>query len=104
VTTGDAASLNARLRGRRWRLIHPPTHLHYFTRASLRALLERHGFEVVHDRTCGFFRSADQMLHGVLALRWGQHRLVALLRRLGLADVDVYLDLGDIRYVVARRR
>ena len=31
LTTGDIGSLNARLRGARWRMIHPPTHLHYFS-------------------------------------------------------------------------
>jgi SAM-dependent methyltransferase len=31
ITTGDIDSLNARLRGRRWRMIHPPTPLHYFS-------------------------------------------------------------------------
>src|SRR5205823_6020812 len=32
ITTGDIGSPIARFRGRRWRQIHPPTHLHYFSR------------------------------------------------------------------------
>ena len=35
ITTGDIDSLNARLRGRKWRQIHPPTHLHYFSKKTL---------------------------------------------------------------------
>jgi hypothetical protein len=35
VTTGDFASLYARLAGARWRLMTPPQHLWYFTRASI---------------------------------------------------------------------
>jgi SAM-dependent methyltransferase len=104
VTTGDIGSLNARLGGRRWRLIHPPTHLHYFTRPSLLRLLDRHGFEPVYDRTCGFYRGADFTAYNLLVLRWKLPRLYALLKRLRLTGFDFYLDLGDIRYVVARRR
>lgn len=104
VTTGDIGSLNARLNGRRWRLIHPPTHLHYFTRQSLLRLLDRHGFEPAYDRSCGFYRGADFTAYNLLVLRWKAKRLYVLLKRLRLTGFDFYLDLGDIRYVVARRR
>jgi SAM-dependent methyltransferase len=104
VTTGDIGSLNARLAGKRWRLVHPPTHLHYFTRRSLLRLLDRHGFEPVHDRSCGFYRGADFAAYNLLVLRWKWKRLYELLKRLRLTGFDFYLDLGDIRYVVARRR
>jgi SAM-dependent methyltransferase len=104
VTTGDIGSLNARLSGKRWRLIHPPTHLHYFTRASLLRLLQRHGFDPVHDESCGFYRGADFAAYNLLVLRWRLPRVYALLKALRLTGFDFYLDLGDIRYVVARRR
>lgn len=104
VTTGDIGSLVARLRGKRWRLIHPPTHLHYFTRASLRRLLDRHGFETVYDRSCGFYRRLESAAHAVLARRGKWTLALALLKRLRLARLDFYVDLGDIRYLIARRR
>jgi SAM-dependent methyltransferase len=104
VTTGDIGSLNARLAGGSWRLIHPPTHLHYFTRASLLKLLDRHGFLPVYDRSCGFYRGADFTAYNLLVLRWKLPRLYALVKKLRLTGFDFYLDLGDIRYVVARRR
>jgi len=104
VTTGDIGSLNARLGGRRWRLIHPPTHLHYFTRQSLLKLLDRCGFEPVYDRSCGFYRGADFAAYNLLVLRWKQKWLYELLHRTRLTGFDFFLDLGDIRYVVARRR
>jgi SAM-dependent methyltransferase len=104
VTTGDIASLNARLSGRRWRLIHPPTHLHYFTRGSLLQLLARYGFTPVYSRSGGFYRSVDFAAYNVLVLRCRAKRLYDLLKRLRLTRFDFYLDLGDIRYVVAERR
>ena len=48
LTTGDIESLNARLRGKKWRMIHPPTYLHYFSAATIAKLLYRHGFDVIH--------------------------------------------------------
>jgi SAM-dependent methyltransferase len=104
VTTGDIGSLNARINGKRWRLIHPPTHLHYFTSTSLLRLLDRSGFEPVYDRTCGFYRSVDFTAHNVFVLRWGMPWAYDLLKRLRLTGFYFYLDLFDIRYVVARRR
>jgi SAM-dependent methyltransferase len=38
VTTGDFASLHARLAGRHWRLMTPPQHLWFYTRESLRRM------------------------------------------------------------------
>src|SRR3712207_1601407 len=46
----DAGSRLARLMGPRWWSV-IPTHVQYFTRASMRRLLERRGFEVLHVAT-----------------------------------------------------
>jgi SAM-dependent methyltransferase len=46
LTTGDVGSLAARLSGARWHLYTVPEHLFFYTRRSLRLLLEAHGFRV----------------------------------------------------------
>lgn len=46
LTTGDWASIVARLTGKNWRLMAPPLHLWYFTPLSLRMLGERFGLRV----------------------------------------------------------
>ena len=104
LTTGDLGSLNARLRGRRWRMIHPPTHLHYFTRASLTTMLDRAGFDVVHVSTAGNVRSVRGILYAILVLRGGHQGLFDRLSRLPGMGRSVSLDLRDIVYVVGRRR
>jgi ubiquinone/menaquinone biosynthesis C-methylase UbiE len=104
LTTGDVESLNARLRKSRWRLIHPPTHLHYFSRRTIARLLSRHGFEVVYNRYCGFYRSVDNVAYNVLVLRHQLRRPYALLRRVGLTRLGFYLNLYDGMYVIARKR
>jgi SAM-dependent methyltransferase len=104
VTTADADSLNARLRGARWRMIHPPTHLHYFSAATLARLLGNYGFEVVYNRYCGFYRSLGNVAYNILVLRQHRPRLYRWLERTGLTGFGFYLNLYDIMYVIARRR
>ena len=104
ITTGDIGSFNARFQKGRWRLIHPPTHLHYFTKRSLAELLDRCGFDVIHVEHCGVYRSLAGMLQNVVALRWQWQRTGAWLQRLAPKHLDVYLNLYDIMYIVAKRR
>ncbi len=104
ITTGDVGSLNARIQKGRWRLIHPPTHLHYFTRRSLSQLLDRCGFRVIHVEYCGVYRSLAGMLHNLVSLGWRQRRLGGWLQRAAPPGLDVYLNLHDIMYIVAERQ
>lgn len=50
LTTGDVGSLVARVSGARWHLYTLPEHLFFYTRRSLRILLESHGLRVEHVR------------------------------------------------------
>lgn len=104
LTTGDIGSLVARWRGDRWRLIHPPTHLHYFTRASLTALLERAGFSVVSVRYPAIHRSLRQIARGVLVSdRRNAGRLYDAIAGWRVLDWSVPLNTRDIMSVLARR-
>jgi SAM-dependent methyltransferase len=46
LSTGDIDSLTARLHGRDWSLLTPPWHQFYFSRATLRRLLDSVGFTI----------------------------------------------------------
>ncbi len=48
ITTGDFASLVARLAGAKWRLMTPPQHLWFFTAESLRRMGAQTGYRVEH--------------------------------------------------------
>lgn len=109
LTTGDIGALVPRVQGRRWRMIHPPSHLHYFTRPAMVRLLGRHGFAVRRITTASVDRTIEQILHGLS--RFGGSAAVstlatALHRRLPatLARRCIPLDLGDIMLVEAQRR
>jgi len=104
LTTGDLSSWNARFRGEKWRLIHPPTHLHYFTRESLRTMFELNGFEVIYMKHCGFWRSLDNAAYISLVLRSNRKKWYDLFRRSFLSRGQLYLNMFDILHVIARRR
>lgn len=104
LTTGDLGSFVARFRGKRWRQIHPPTHLHYFSKDTLGRLLERYGFRVRYCGYEGVYRSADTMAYMILALRHGRPGLHAALKRMGVLDWNLYLNLRDIVFVIAEKR
>jgi 2-polyprenyl-3-methyl-5-hydroxy-6-metoxy-1,4-benzoquinol methylase len=104
ITTGDISSFNARLKRERWRLIHPPTHVQYFSRRSLARMLDRQGFDIVYAKHCGCFRSLESMVDGLLRLRWG---IDIRNKRSGggsSARWPVYLNLYDILYVIGIKR
>jgi SAM-dependent methyltransferase len=108
LTTGDIGSLAARLQGPRWRLIHPPTHLHYFSNATMTRLLTDLGFRVEGIVKVGVHRELAAMLHGLSlfsthpVIRRLTETLVEPARRYG-AHLDLYLNLYDIMFVAARK-
>jgi 2-polyprenyl-3-methyl-5-hydroxy-6-metoxy-1,4-benzoquinol methylase len=104
VTTGDIGSINARLKGANWRLIHPPTHMHYFTKNSLERLLAHYGFDTVYNQYCGFYRSVDNVAYNLFVLRYQMPWLYKVMRRSGLCRVKFYSNLYDIVNVIARKR
>ncbi len=104
ITTGDLGSLNARLRGRKWRQIHLPTHLHYFSVKSLRKLLEAKGFEVVRVSHPGTLYSLDTLCYLMFVIRGKKEKLYAFLKKTGLLKCHVYVNLGDLMYVIARKK
>jgi hypothetical protein len=95
LTTVDAASWVARLRGTAWRQFHPPTHLHYPTRRALAHYLTARGFSVRYHGSVGYFRPLKAYLRALeldgLSLLEPAHAL------------PVYLNLFDIQIVVATR-
>jgi len=101
LTTGDISSLNARARGEKWRLIHPPSHAHYFTAASVKRMLLGAGFTDVSISYPGAHRSVGALIYNIfLNDMKGVHkrRRRAALEALSTAlrDVSVYLNFRDI--------
>ena len=106
ITTGDIDSVVAKLQGPRWRQIHPPTHLSYFSRRTLTRMLEEGGFEVTAVETAPYYHTLQNIL-ATLRLRGGAAGRVAgvVLDRAPtrLRQLGGWIDLRDIIFVAASR-
>ena len=98
LSTGDIGSLVAKLRGANWRLIHPPTHLHYFSKSSITSLLERVGFRDISFSYKTLWRSSRAIASRVLP-QWAYGPV----GKSGLLGFDVPLNLFDIMTVHATK-
>lgn len=104
ITTGDIESYPAKMRGAKWRLIHPPTHAHYFSRDTMARMLDNYGFDVIYHKYCGFYRSTESIAHGILVLRKQRPKLFERLNSAGVLKFDIYLNFYDIMFTIARKR
>lgn len=103
ITTGDLESLVARARKTKWRQIHPPTHLHYFSKSTLARLLEKNGFTIRFVQHCGNYRTLDTAFYTILVLRRDYAWLYKRLRQTGLLNVPFYLNLYDTLFIIAEK-
>jgi len=108
LTTGDFGAWLPRWQGLKWRQIHPPTHLFYFTRPSLRQLCRRVGVEPVRFDTVTVYRRLRSALQTLERLRG--HSPGGRLARMGLRllpaavlDLGIPLNLFDTLCLVARK-
>ena len=106
LSTGDAASLVARVSGTRWHLLTPRHHNFFFTATTLRELLERTGFEVIGLDHRGGRYPVRYLLHK-LKVTSGPRALSTPARRIAenrVGALTVSMNLWDIVTVFARRR
>lgn len=98
-STGDYDSLLRRLTGKRWRLFADPTHNFFFDERTLRDLLRRTGFEVVHVSRKGKWVSFSMILNqsplpfGARVGRWLSARNL---------NRAFYVNLWDVVTIFAR--
>lgn len=109
LSTGDIGSLLARLRGDKWRMVHPPTHLFYFDKSSISKLLKKHGFEIVEFKHSIVYRNVDSVFQQLI--RWKGKKPAAFFvlmyevcKKLGLTKINFGINLFDIMDVVAVKK
>lgn len=100
LTTGNIESAVARYRGDRWRLVHPPSHLFYFSEKTLDRLIRRAGLEKIEARSVGFFRGLRSMVGETL-----RRSFPSLENRISpwIWDLPIYLNLYDVLFFAARK-
>ena len=104
LTTGDIESGMSRFRKDKWRLIHPPTHLYYFSKKTLTLSVNKADLEVINVSHVGFSRSFRAILYGLFVA--GEKKFGWLYRLLtinGKIDLPIYLNFYDIMMLVAKK-
>lgn len=103
ITTGDVGSLNARLRGKNWRQIHPPTHLHYFDKTTITKLLNKNGYAVECIEYPTNIISVKTALYTIFCLRHDLKGVYSFFDKIGITKINIPLYLHDYMFVIARK-
>ena len=107
ITTSDIGSLNAKLRGKNWRQIHPPTHLHYFSVKTLEKLLDRYGFKTIHISHPGNLINVETALYTMLCLKRDKEklydRLIRFFRIIRIARLNIPVNFFDFMFIIAQK-
>jgi 2-polyprenyl-3-methyl-5-hydroxy-6-metoxy-1,4-benzoquinol methylase len=103
VHTMDIDSPFARLMGGRWPWL-MEMHIYYFSRRTLRAMLEQCGFQVLSDRPQGRYLRLGYLMNRVGALMPLVGRPAEwLVTKLGLRGLAMPVNLGDLFTAYARK-
>jgi cyclopropane fatty-acyl-phospholipid synthase-like methyltransferase len=76
ITTGDIGKLIPKIQGKKWRMIHPPSHLFYFSKKTMKRFLENHGFEMVKIEYPPIYRSICLIYYSLFMLRSNRLRSI----------------------------
>lgn len=104
MTTGDVVSFVSRVRREKWRLVHPPTHLFYFSPATLERAVRQAALERVSVSHVGYHRRYKSIAHALFLARPKPRRwLYSLMTFGGRLDLNIGLNLHDVMMFVARK-
>lgn len=105
LTTGNIDAIVPKIQREKWRMIHPPTHLFYFSKKTLFALLRKNDFKIVHASHVGFYRSLKRVLFSLahFSKKGSWKFLYESYDRFNIGDLPIYLNLFDILLVIARK-
>lgn len=108
LTTGDIDARVAKLRGAKWRMIHPPTHIYYFNVKSIKKLLKKNGLKVVDVRYKGTSRNTGSVFNQLICNKKVKGKNPVILnsaykiaQAVRLDQLNIPLNLYDVMEVTA---
>lgn len=101
ITTGDTGSVLARIRKQKWRMIHPPSHLHYFTKNTITLLLKKYGFRVESITYPAVSRSVKQVFYSLFILNKTERPFITKIYNSIPDNWYFYVNTFDIMFVIA---
>lgn len=103
ITTGDVSALLPRIQKHKWRMIHPPSHLHYFSKDTLSMMLKKEGFVVRFIKYPFVYRSIKQIFYSLFILKKENNSLLNKTFDLIPEGWLLPLNTFDIMFVCAQK-
>jgi 2-polyprenyl-3-methyl-5-hydroxy-6-metoxy-1,4-benzoquinol methylase len=103
ITTGDISSALAKAQKSKWRMIHPPSHLHYFSKSTLKKLLENYGFKVIHIEYPPVYRSVSLVFYSLFILRKNPSKFITYIYNHIPKSWCFSINTMDIMFVIAEK-
>jgi SAM-dependent methyltransferase len=103
ITTGDIERRLPRLQGAKWRMIHPPSHLHYFSKKTLTALLRNYGLELKYISYPPIYRSVKAVYYSLFMLRKKYGKAIEKIYRRIPSTLNFAVNTYDIMFLIAQK-
>jgi 2-polyprenyl-3-methyl-5-hydroxy-6-metoxy-1,4-benzoquinol methylase len=103
ITTGDISAWLPKKQKAKWRMIHPPTHVHYFTKNSITKLLNKYGYEIERISYPPVSRSIRVIFYSLFILNKKPFKLFQWIYKLIPEKASIKLNTFDIMFVIARK-
>ena len=104
ITTGDISAWLPRKQKEKWRMIHPPTHIHYFTKKSISTLLKQYGFDIEKITYPSVNRSIRVIYYSLFMLNKKYGKLTNWIYSLIPEKASFQLNTKDIMFVIAKKK
>jgi 2-polyprenyl-3-methyl-5-hydroxy-6-metoxy-1,4-benzoquinol methylase len=104
ITTGDIERLIPRMRKEKWRLIHPPSHMHYFSKRTLSKLLQDNGFKIANVSYPAIYRSIRSMYYSLFMLRKKRSSFIKKIYDFIPHKMYIALNTYDILFLIAEKK
>jgi len=104
ITTADIEAVLAKIQKRCWRMIHPPTHLHYFSKNTIIQLLNKNGYEIVEITYPPVYRSIRQIFYSLFLLNRNANKLLTAINNKIPIHWAIPLNTFDIMFVIAKKK
>jgi len=104
ITTGDISAWLPQKQKEKWRMIHPPTHIHYFSKKSISYLLERFGFEIEKVTYPPVNRSIRVIFYSLFILNKKPSKVINLVYNLIPEKASIRVNTRDIMFVIAKKK
>lgn len=104
ITTGDIERFIPKLKKEKWRMIHPPSHLHYFSKKTISRLLQKNGFNIINVSYPSVNRSIHLIFYSLFILRKKPSVFIQKIYNYIPKSWSIPLNTFDIMFVIAEKK